>query len=98
MGQKLKHAALSIIRQKYLWTIVAFIAIVGFLDANSFWHHYELKQQNDMLRTEIADYEARYAADTRALHELEHSQEAIERVARVNLYMKTEDEDVYVIE
>jgi len=98
MGKKLKKVALGIVRQKYLWTIVAFVAIVGFLDANSFWHHYELRQQNNDLRKEISEYEALYAADTRELHELERNPEAVERVARVNLYMKTADEDVYVIE
>lgn len=98
MGEKIKNFALGIVRQKYLWTIVAFVAIVGFLDTNSFRHHYELRQQNNALRKEIYEYEATYAADTRELRELEHNPEAVERVARVNLYMKTADEDVYVIE
>lgn len=98
MGQKLKKIAFNILHQKYLWTIILFIVIVGFLDTNSFWHHYELRQQNNELREEIAAYEEKYEADTRELQELENSPEAVERVARVNLYMKTDDEDVYVIE
>ena len=98
MGQKLKRAVLLVIRQKYLWTILAFIAIVGFLDPNSFWRLFELRRQNAALRAEIAQYEDRYNADTQALHDLMNNPEAVERVARVNLNMKTADEDVYVIE
>ena len=98
MGHKLKRAVLLVIRQKYLWTILAFIAIVGFLDPNSFLRLFELRRQNAALRAEIAEYEARYNADTQALNDLMNNPEAVERVARVNLYMKTADEDVYVIE
>ena len=98
MGHKLKRAALLVIRQKYLWTILAFIAIVGFLDPNSFWRLFELRRQNAALRAEIAEYESRYNADTQALNDLMNNPEAVERVARVNLYLKTAEEDVYVIE
>lgn len=98
MGQKLKRIGLSILRQKYLWTIVAFIAIVGFLDSNSFLERWKLNSHNDMLREEIKKYEDAYAQDTKAIEELVNNPEAVERVARVNLYMKTGDEDVYVIE
>lgn len=98
MGQKIKRFGLCLIRQKYLWTILAFIAIVGFIDPNSFWQRYQLHQQNEALRAEIKSYEDSYNADTRELQELERSQEALERVARVNFHMKTADEDVYVIE
>lgn len=85
------------IRQKYLWTILAFILIVGFLDPNSFYHRYNLHRENEELRQQIRDYEALYDHSTTELHDLERSPEAIERVARVDLYMKTSDEDIYVI-
>lgn len=98
MGQKIKRLTLALIHQKYLWTIVLFIAIAGFLDDNSFWRRYQLHQQNNELREEIKKYEDRYNADTKELHELEGNPEAVERVARVNLLMKTADEDVYIIE
>lgn len=94
----MKRIALGLFRQKYLWTIIAFVAIVGFLDPNSFWRRYLLHEENEALRSSIRQYEERYNNDTRELHELERSPEAIERVARVDLYMKTADEDVYVIE
>lgn len=97
MGKAFNYIGKSIVRHRYLWVIVFFIVVVGFLDPNSFWHRYEIQCQNDDLRSEIQKYEERYATDTRELQELESDPEAIERVARVNLYMKTADEDVYVI-
>lgn len=98
MGKKLNRFCRSLFHQKYGWTIVAFIVIAGFVDSNSLWHRYQIKMQNDALRREIASYEAQYNADTHELNDIEHNPDAVERVARVNLYMKTADEDVYVIE
>lgn len=98
MAKKIKRICLSLIHKKYLWTIIFFIVVVGFLDPNSFWHRYEIHQQNELLRKEIKNYEERYNTDTRELNDLEHNPEAVERVARVNLYMKTANEDVYVID
>lgn len=97
MRQRLKRIALTLVRQKYFWTLLAFVIIVGFLDPNSFLQRYRLHSQNEALRSQIKTYEDQYAQDTRELYELERSPEAVERVARVDLYMKTPDEDIYVI-
>ena len=93
----MKDFLIHLIKQKYLWTILIFIVYVGFIDSNSFWHRYELHQQNNELREEIKRFEKRYEADTKEYNELKYSPEAVERVARVNLFMKTEDEDVYIV-
>ena len=98
MGQKLKSFTLALIRKKYLWTIEHLIVVVGLLDPNSYWQLHELRAHNDGLRKEIQDYEERYNRDTKQLMELESNPEAVERVARVDLYMKTANEDVYVLE
>ena len=88
----------DLLHKKYMWTILIFIVIAGFVDSNSFWHRYQIRKQNEALRQEIASYQAQYKADTRELNDIEHNPDAVERVARVNLYMKTADEDVYVVE
>lgn len=98
MGMKLRRVGLAILRQKYIWTIVAFVALVGFIDPNSFYQSYLLEQQNDELRMQISEYKERYENDTRELNDLQRNPEAVERVARVNLQMKTADEEVYVVE
>ena len=98
MAKTVRRIFFGILHQKYLWTIVFFVAIVGFVDENSFWHRHELRMQNEELRQQIQEYTDRFNDDTHELEELEHNPDAVERVARVNLYMKTADEDVYVIE
>lgn len=95
---KVKSFCIKLLHKKYLWTILLFVIVVGFVDPNSFWHRYEIHRQNEQLREEIKNYEDLYNADSRELNDLEHNPEAVESVARVNLYMKTANEDVYVIE
>ena len=88
----------AIWRHKYFWTLVAFLVHVGFIDTNSLVQRYQLHAQNNALRSEIKSLDRDYAAAQQALNQLHSSQTAIEDVARVRLYMKTDQEDLYVIE
>lgn len=97
MGKRLQRICISFLRKKILWTLIIFIVYAGFLDPNCFWNTYQLYQQNEALRHEIEAYKLRYENDTRDYEELKKNQEALERVARVNLYMKTANEDVYIV-
>ena len=98
MGENKIKLKLGIWRNKYFWATVLFVAIIGFLHPNSLLQRYRLSRQNNALREEIAFYEEKYQRDTRELQELETNPEAVEKVARVHLFMKTENEDVYVLE
>lgn len=98
MGLKLKHAVRAVWHHKYLWTLAAFLIIAGILDTNSFWIRYKLHKNNEKLKAEIQEYDEKYARDSRELAELQSCPEAVEKVARVRLFMKTADEDVYVID
>ena len=89
---------LYLTRHKYLWTILAFLILIGFVDPNSLWYRYRLYERNETLREDIRRYEQQYAADARTLYELHTDPAAVEKVARVHLFMKTDNEDVYVIE
>ncbi len=98
MGEKFKKIGKYIARHKYLCVILIFLVVVGFLDSNSFLYRYELYCHNEALRKEILKYEEIYAQDTRKLQELENNPMAVERVARMHLFMKTANEDVYILE
>lgn len=98
MAKRINKITAALWRHKYLLTCFLFVLIVGFLDPNSIWQRYKLSRRNAELRAEIAQYDRRYAADKRELELLESSPSAVEEVARVRLFMKTEDEDVYVVE
>lgn len=98
MSRILQIITYGVLHHKYLWTLLAFIVLVGFVDTNSFLRRYELHKQNEELRSEIAKFEEKYQHDSKELKELQGNPDAVERVARVNLYMKTANEDIYVIE
>ena len=68
------------------------------LDENSLISRYQLHTRNEATRAEIRKYEEQYLRDQRDLQEMQNSPDAVERVARMDLLMKTPDEDVYVIE
>jgi len=77
--------------------LLLFFIFAGFLGDFSFYQYWSLKRQNAELSERIAQYHKEYDSDSRELHLLETSEEAVEKVARVNLLMKNENEDVYVV-
>ena len=98
MGKKLNAVVGHLRRHKYLWTTLVFLLIIDVLDENSLIYRYQLHARNEATRAEIRKYEAQYMRDQRDLQEMQNSPDAVERVARMDLLMKTPDEDVYVIE
>lgn len=94
---KLLYGFLRLVRRhKYIVALLLFGLLVGGIDENSLWRLYEMRRDNDALRREIAEYDRIYADYSRQLEELGRP-EALERVARVELGMHTDDEDVYII-
>ena len=53
---KVKSFCIKLLHKKYLWTILFFVIVVGFVDPNSFWHRYEIHRQNEQLREEIKNF------------------------------------------
>lgn len=84
--------------RRSLWATIFFVAVVGFLDENSFMNLFEQCSVNAALKTQIAAYEQEYDDASNRLQELNLSQSAVEEVARVNLLMKSDDEDIYIVE
>ncbi|MBP3227635.1 MAG: septum formation initiator family protein [Bacteroidaceae bacterium] len=98
MADKLNGITRFLLRFRYIIVLIIFIAVAGFLDPNSFLTRYRLTLRNNELRAEIADCNRQYAEAEKELHALLNSPKAVERVARVHLFMKSDDEDVYVVE
>ncbi|WP_303010313.1 septum formation initiator family protein [uncultured Bacteroides sp.] len=87
-----------ICRRKYLITIVAFAAIIGFLDENSLLRRFEYEREINQLKQEIDKYRTDYEENTRRLNELSTNPDAIEQIAREKYLMKKPNEDIYVFE
>ena len=82
---------------KYAITIVVGIAVVGFFDDNSFVRRAQLSMQISDLKEEIDKYKECNETNTRQLRELKHNPRAYEKIARERYFMKTADEDIYVL-
>ena len=74
-----------------------FLISAGILDRHSLLNILLLQNKNSELQEEIAHYEKQYKDDSRALELMDVSPEAVEKVARVKLFMKKANEDVYVV-
>lgn len=98
MAKKIGYIWHFVCRHKYIVTVVLFVALVGFLDPNSFLARYEIDRQNARLREQIKTLDADYLKAQAELKRLENDPSAVERVARFRLFMRTNNEDVYVIE
>lgn len=82
---------------KYVITLVVGIALVGFVDENSFLRRAQLSMQISDLRNQIDQYNAKHEADNSKLYELKHNPAAYEKIARERYFMKTDDEDIFVL-
>lgn len=82
---------------KYAVVAVCGVLIVGFLDENSVLSHVRNKQRISELREEIEDYEARYQRDQSQIRQLDKDPKAMEKIARERYFMKSADEDIFIL-
>lgn len=94
----LQSAFHYICRNKYLITVLAFLAIIVFLDENNLIRRFEHKREIHALHEEIDKYKKMYEKDTERLNELNTNPEAIEKIAREKYLMKNANEDIYIFE
>lgn len=78
-------------------TIVLGILIVGFLDENSLMRCTQLGLRASDIRQEIEHYKDIHEANKKQLNELKHDPHAFTKIARERYFMKTDDEDIYVL-
>ena len=96
------NRALSILkafwRKRSLWCAIFFAVMLGFFDDNSVKNLMTLRHENENLRQQVEKYEAEYEEALQQLQTMQNSQDAVERIARIRLQMKTDDEDIYIVE
>lgn len=84
-------------RYRIAFITLLFVLGAGIFDDRSVYHILRLSYENNELKADIAQYEQQYKEDSRALRLMDKSPEAVEKVARVKLFMKKANEDVYVV-
>ena len=79
---------------KYVLVTVLAVVLIGFVDENSVWHHMRNTQRISELEGEIDNLNKKNQARIR---ELDGNPKAIEKIARERYFMKTDDEDIFVL-
>ena len=97
MGKKIGIVWNILARYKYVIVIVVGIVVVGFVDDNSFVQRVKYDMEIENLKEQIAQYNKIHEKDAKALKELKRNPRAIEKIAREKYFMKTDDEDVFVL-
>ena len=98
--KKVKTILLRIMRipaLKYIVVTILAVVLIGFLDDNSVWHHIRNKQYISELEDEIAKYEELNQSNQEKIRELDSNPKAIEKIARERYFMKTDEEDIFVL-
>ncbi|MBF1568901.1 MAG: septum formation initiator family protein [Prevotella shahii] len=90
LGRMLNH-------YRYLIVIVVGILIVVFIDDNSIMRRFQYELQISDLKKQIKEYNERHNTDSERLRQLRRDPKAIEKIARERYFMKTDDEDIYVL-
>jgi hypothetical protein len=97
MSGKLTNLWNMLSQYKYVITFVVGVALVGFIDDNSFLRRVQYDMQIGKMRDEIRKYNLQNEKATQALDELRRNPKAIRKIARERYFMKADDEDIYVL-
>ena len=82
---------------KYVVVTLIGVVYVGFLGEYSAWSHWRNSIRKAELSQEIELFDGRFRHDQAEIRELNHNPKAIERIARERYFMKTDDEDIFVL-
>lgn len=83
---------------KYLIALALFGFVITFVGESSLINRFAQQQEIAGLKGEIDYYNRKFAKDNKLLNDLKTDHEAIREVARERYYMKTDNEDIFVIE
>lgn len=86
-----------LLRYKYHITIALFAIAIGFIGDHCLVRRWAQKREIASLRADIKQQINTYNTDKQKLEQIKNNPEAVKRVAHEKYYMKTPDEDIYVI-
>ena len=98
--KKLKSVLLRIYHVKalkYIVVAVIGVAMIGFVDENSVWHHMVNRQRISELEGEIDRYINLNNNNQAQINQLDNDPKAIKKIARERYFMKSDDEDIFVL-
>ena len=88
---------LNLIKKTYVIIILFFVIWMTFFDTNSLLMHFELNEKIKKLENQKIYYQNEIKIDRASINEIE-SDSGIEKYAREKLFMKKENEEIFLIE
>ena len=83
---------------KYAVAFIVFVVSIGFIGENSIIERWKRKQEIATLKEKIQIQKKRFREDKLTLEKLRKDPDEIIRIAREKYYMKTDQEDIFIIE
>ncbi len=83
---------------KYVIALVVFIIAIGFVGESSIVNRIGQQREISKLKEEIDEYNRKFEQDRKTLEALKHDPEALKEVARSRYFMKTDNEDIFIVE
>lgn len=80
---------------KYLLSLLLFLAWIAFFDKNNLYNQYKLSQKLDRLEIDKLSYEEKLSLAIKEREDLEKNKE---RYAREKYFVKKDNEEVFIIE
>lgn len=87
-----------VFKLKYVVALAVFVGAIGFVGESSVVNRIGQQREISRLREEIGEYNRKFEQDKKTLEALKHDPEAVKEVARSRYYMKTDNEDIFIIE
>jgi len=82
---------------KYALVTLIAVILIGFVDENSVWHHFQNRQKISELQDEIKKFSDEHQRNQEQIRKLDSNPKAIEKIARERYFMKADDEDIFVL-
>ena len=88
---------INLLKKTYVIIILFFVVWMTFFDTNSLLMHFELNEKIKKLQNQKIYYQNEIKKDRASINEIE-SDSGIEKYAREKLFMKKENEEIFLIE
>ncbi len=82
---------------KYIVVTVIAVILIGFVDENSVYSHFRNKSRISQLEGEIRQYTDQCRSAQEQIRLLDSDPKAMQKIARERYFMKTDDEDIFVL-
>lgn len=95
MNRNIKHILFHF---KWFFATVIFVIFSGFVGESCMLNRWAQRREISRLKDEIETYQKKFNEDKKTIKRLKEDPEAIVEVARERYFMKTPQEDIFIIE